>query len=60
MRKFNRLRPQDVALLLKLVAHPNRAWLGKDLAQTLYLSASEVSEALAVALAVYWRRTRTH
>lgn len=47
MRKFNGLRPQDVALLLKLVAHPAQAWLGKDLARTLYLSASEVSEALA-------------
>jgi hypothetical protein len=47
MRKFNGLRPQDVVLLLKLVAHPHRTWLGKDLAQTLHLSASEVSEALA-------------
>ena len=47
MRKFNGLRPQDVALLLKVVAHPAPAWLGKDLARTLYLSASEVSEALA-------------
>ena len=47
MRKFNGLRPQDVALLLKLVANPQRAWLGKDLAQALHLSASEVSEALA-------------
>ncbi len=47
MRKFNGLRPQDVALLLKLVAQPNPAWLGKDLAQSLYLSASEVSESLA-------------
>jgi hypothetical protein len=47
MRKFNGLRPQDVALLLKLVADPHRSWLGKDLAQMLHLSASEVSEALA-------------
>ena len=47
MRKFNGLRPQDVVLLLKLVANPQRAWLGKDLAQALHLSASEVSEALA-------------
>ena len=47
MRKFNGLRPQDIALLLKIVAHPNQAWLGKDLAQALYLSASEVSESLA-------------
>lgn len=47
MRKFNGLRPQDIAILLKLTAHPQRAWLGKDLAQTLHLSASEISEALA-------------
>jgi len=47
MRKFNGLRPQDVALLLKLVAHPDQAWLGKDLALALHLSPSEVSEALA-------------
>lgn len=47
MRKFNGLRPQDVAILLQLVAQPHRAWLGKDLAHTLHLSASEVSEALA-------------
>lgn len=41
MRKFNGLRPQDVALLLKLVTHPpGQAWLGKELAQALYLSAS--------------------
>jgi hypothetical protein len=47
MRKFNGLRPQDVALLLKVVAQPSQTWLGKDLAQALYLSPSEVSEALA-------------
>jgi hypothetical protein len=47
MRKFNGLRPQDVALLLKLVTQSHQSWLGKDLAQALHLSASEVSEALA-------------
>ncbi|GAB3638955.1 hypothetical protein GCM10027422_45460 [Hymenobacter arcticus] len=47
MRKFNGLRPQDVVLLLKLIANLQRAWLGKDLARALHLSASEVSEALA-------------
>ena len=46
MRKFNGLRPQDVGLLLLLVAQPGRTWLGKDLAYALHLSASEVSEAL--------------
>ena len=34
-------------MLLKLVTHPHQAWLGKNLAQSLHLSASEVSEALA-------------
>jgi hypothetical protein len=48
MRKFNGLRPQDIVLLLKLVAgERGRRWLGKDLARELSLSASEVSEALA-------------
>lgn len=47
MRKFNGLRPQDVVLLLKLVAQPHQTWLGKNLAQSLHMSASEVSEALA-------------
>lgn len=46
MRKFNGLRPQDIGPLLLLIAYPTRVWLGKDLAQALYLSASEVSEAL--------------
>lgn len=45
--QIQRPLPQDVVSLLKLVAHPDRAWLGKDLAQSLHLSASEVSEALA-------------
>ncbi len=48
MRKFNGLRPQDVVVLLKLVVGgEHRAWLGKDLAQALSLSPSEVSESLA-------------
>ncbi|WBA44045.1 hypothetical protein [Hymenobacter canadensis] len=48
MRKFNGLRPQDIVLLLKLVASSKaRVWLGKELAYELSLSASEVSEALA-------------
>lgn len=48
MRKFNGIRPQDIVLLLKLVAGGSgRQWLGKDLARELSLSASEVSESLA-------------
>lgn len=48
MRKFNGLRPQDVVLLLKLVAHaPRKPWQGKELAKELELSTSEISDSLA-------------
>jgi len=48
MRKFNGLRPQDIVLLLKLVANwPQRQWQGKDLAYALALSTSEISDSLA-------------
>lgn len=48
MRKFNGLRPQDIVLLLKLVAHwPRERWQGKELASALDLSTSEVSDSLA-------------
>ena len=48
MRKFNGLRPQDIVLLLKLVANSSRTrWQGTELAQALELSTSEVSDSLA-------------
>ena len=46
MRKHNGMRPQDIAILLKIIALGKKQWQNKDLAQSLYISASEVSEAL--------------
>ena len=48
MRKFKGLRPQDIVVLLKLAAHwPQNHWQGKELAQALELSTSEISDSLA-------------
>lgn len=46
MRKHNGMRPLDVVVLLKIVALDDALWLQKDLAQTLVVSNSEVSESL--------------
>jgi len=40
------MRPQDIVVLLKIVALGQKRWRGLDLAQDLLLSASEVSGAL--------------
>ena len=40
------MRPQDVAVLLKIVALNNDDWRNADLAYLLNISASEISEAL--------------
>jgi hypothetical protein len=41
------LKPQDVVLLLKIVSDNNPSWNQKPMAETLGLSQSEVSEAVA-------------
>ena len=46
MRKHNGMRPLDIVVLLKIIALRNEPWLQKDLAQTLLVSNSEVSESL--------------
>lgn len=46
MKSHNGLRPQDIAVLLKIVALGAEPWRHIDLAQYLNLSQSEVSEAL--------------
>lgn len=46
MRKHNGMRPQDVALLLRLALPESGGLAGKELAQALHLSAAEVSESL--------------
>lgn len=46
MRRHNGMRPQDVALLLRLTLPGSEALQGKDLAHALHISAAEVSESL--------------
>lgn len=40
------MRPQDIAILLKMVALGEKSWQLKDLARTLFISPSEISESL--------------
>jgi hypothetical protein len=46
MRKHNGMRPQDIVILLKIVALGEKPWQSKDLAWALHISASEVSDSL--------------
>jgi hypothetical protein len=46
MKKNNGMRPQDVVILLKIAAKGDKDWLMKDISAELFISASEVSEAL--------------
>lgn len=40
------MRPQDIVILLAIVLYEKKNWLIKDLANSLYISQSEVSESL--------------
>lgn len=46
MRKHNGMRPQDVAILLKIVALGSQSWQLASLASALKISISEISESL--------------
>lgn len=46
MKAHNGMRPQDIILLLKILTVPVPDWQYRDLAASLYLSISEVSESL--------------
>ena len=46
MRRHNGMRPQDVVILLKIIALGEKKWLMKDLSMSLRVSASEVTESL--------------
>lgn len=46
MKKHNGMRPQDIAILLKIATFKDKPWMGKDLAIALSISSSEVSESL--------------
>jgi predicted transcriptional regulator len=46
MRKHNGMRPQDIAILLKIVALDKASWQLVPLAKSLNISMSEISESL--------------
>lgn len=46
MRKHNGMRPQDIPILLKIIALDERPWLLSELSASLRISISEVSESL--------------
>jgi len=46
MRKHNGMRPQDVAVLLKIMALKDQDWQMQNLASELSISLSEISESL--------------
>lgn len=46
MKKHSGMRPQDILVLLKIISMKNPEWLNLDIANSLKISQSEVSEAL--------------
>lgn len=40
------MRPQDIAVLLKIIAKGDQSWQNKDLAAELFISQSEISDSL--------------
>jgi hypothetical protein len=46
MKSHNGMRPQDIVVLLKIIALGNQPWHNKDLAWHLNISSSEISESL--------------
>lgn len=46
MRKHNGMRPQDVAILIKIIALENQQWQLQPLSNLLFISISELSDSL--------------
>lgn len=46
MKNHNGMRPHDIAVLLKIATKRKQKWFMKDLANELFISASEISESL--------------
>jgi hypothetical protein len=46
MRKHNGMRPQDIPILLKIIAIRDKSWQMSDLSSSLFISNSEISESL--------------
>ncbi len=47
MQSHKGMRPQDIAILLKIIALGKQEWKNKDLAIDLHISPSEISESLS-------------
>ncbi|WP_202405921.1 hypothetical protein [Hufsiella ginkgonis] len=45
MKNHNGMRPHDIVVLLKIISLGDN-WLNKDLAESLFISTSEISESL--------------
>lgn len=46
MKKHNGMRPQDIVIILKIFALGKKSWYNADLARSLKISPSEITEAL--------------
>ena len=46
MKKHNGMRPQDIVVLIKIISIQQPNWRNIDIANSILISASEVSEAL--------------
>lgn len=46
MKEHNGMRPQDICILLKIIAKRKKEWFNKDLGYELNISNSEISESL--------------
>ena len=47
MKIHKGMRPQDIAVLLKIIAFGKHDWMNKDLAASLHISPSEITESLS-------------
>jgi predicted transcriptional regulator len=47
MKVHKGMRPHDIPILLKIIALGNKPWMNKDLAASLLISASEISDSLS-------------
>ena len=47
MKSHKGMRPHDIAILLKIISLADNDWLNKDLAGSLFISPSEISESLS-------------
>jgi predicted transcriptional regulator len=47
MKAHKGMRPHDIPILLKIISLGNNPWMNKDLATSLQISASEISDSIS-------------